>query len=94
MSKSIMSNEYECFVCGDIYGLHKHHIFYGYANRKNSEKYGCWCYLCKRHHNMSRFGVHSDKELDTYLRKICQRKWEKIYGTREEFMQIFGRNYL
>ena len=38
--------------------------------------------------------MHSDKDLDTALKKIGQKAWEKNYGTREEFMQIFGRNYL
>ncbi len=93
MSKSIISNEYECLLCGDIRGLHKHHIFQG-VNRQLSEKYGCWVYLCPYHHNMSNYGVHSDKKLDVQLKRIGQKMWEKNYGTREDFIQIFGRNYL
>lgn len=38
MSKSIMSNIKECFICGSIQNLNKHHIFFGTANRKLSEE--------------------------------------------------------
>ena len=32
-------------------GLHKHHIMFGVANRKKSEHYGLWAYVCnERHH--------------------------------------------
>lgn len=93
MSKSIISNERACLVCGTPYNIHHHHIYYGTANRKLSEKYGCWCYLCVKHHNMSNEGVHFNKELDSELKKYCQRTFERT-RTREEFMRIFGRNYL
>lgn len=94
MSKSIISNERQCVVCGDTRYLHKHHIFYGTANRKMSEKYGCWCYLCARHHNMSDHGVHADNLLDLKLKQMCQDTFERQVGTREQFMEIFGRSYL
>jgi len=93
MSKSILSNIKECYVCGTCLNLHKHHIYSGY-NRKWSEKYGCWVYLCAGHHNMSNVGVHSNKKLDTKLKKECQRAFEKKVGTRDFFMSVFGRNYL
>lgn len=95
MSKSIMSNERECLVCGTPLNLHRHHIFHGSANRKKSEKYGCWCWLCARHHNMSEHGVHADNLLDLKLKKICQQRLERFHGwTRERFIETFGRNYL
>lgn len=92
--ESIISNEYECLVCGDIRMLHKHHIFYGTANRKQSEKYGCWCYLCDYHHNKSGNGVHFNRSLDLNLKRHCQKKWEEIHGDREEFIRTFGKSYL
>ena len=92
--KSIISNKKICIICGTPLDLHKHHVFYGTSNRKNSERYGCWVYLCSRHHNMSDEGVHFNKELDNFLKKASQLMWEKEYGTREEFMQIFSRNYI
>ena len=91
--KSIISNEKECYVCG-CKTVHKHHIFYGTANRKLSEKYGCWCYLCAVHHNMSNEGVHFDKELYMKIKRLCQEKWEEINGDRNEFIRTFGKSYL
>ena len=93
MSKSIISNDKMCLVCG-FPQVHKHHIFYGTSNRKQSEKYGCWVYLCERHHNMSNEGVHFDKALDIKLKKFCQEKWEAKYGDREQFINVFGKSYL
>jgi hypothetical protein len=93
--KSIISNERACVVCGAENSLHRHHIYHGTANRKLSEKYGCWCYLCARHHNMSDQGVHSDNLLDLKLKKWCQEILEKDYGwTRQRMIKTFGRNYL
>lgn len=95
MSKSIISNERECVVCGDTRYLHKHHIFYGTANRKLSEKYGCWCYLCARHHNMSDHGVHADNLLDLKLKKECQEILEReLAWPRERVIETFGRSWL
>lgn len=68
-------------------------VFYGTANRKQSEKFGCWIYLCAYHHNMSDDGIHFNKELDTRIKEECQKEFEKN-GTREEFRRIFGRSYL
>lgn len=94
MSKSLISNEHYCLVCGTTFDLHKHHIFYGTANRKLSEKYGCWCYLCAKHHNLSTNGVHFNKHLDLAIKEQCQKAWEFKYGSREDFIKTFGRSYL
>lgn len=93
MSKSIISNERECYVCGTIVNLHRHHIFYGMANRKQSEKYGCWVFLCPKHHNISNAGVHFNKALDIELKQKCQRKFMEVYPDLD-FIKTFGRNYL
>ena len=42
--KSILQREKKCWVTGDRYNLHEHHIFGG-ARRKLSEKYGLKVYL-------------------------------------------------
>ena len=94
MSKSIVSNEKICFVCDTPFNIHKHHVFEGTGRRKLSEKYGCWVYLCGYHHNMSNEGVHFNKELELRLKKQCQTTWESLFGSREEFIKLFGRNYL
>ena len=92
--RSIVSIDHQCWVCGDRRELHKHHIYYGVSNRPLSEKFGCWVYLCPRHHNMSNEGVHFNHDLDLLLKKHTQRQWEKKYGDREAFRKVFGRSYL
>lgn len=94
MSKSILSNERVCYVCRLPYNLHRHHIFFGHGNRNLSEKYGCWVYLCARHHNMSNKGVHFNKELDLKLKERAQIAFEIHHGSRSDFIKTFGRNYL
>ena len=91
---SIISNEYRCFVCGRPTNLHRHHIYGGVGRRELSERYGCWCYLCPRHHNMSQDGIHSNSVLNHKLRALCQKKLEDSGWTRERFIKTFGRNYI
>lgn len=93
MAKSIMQTERRCYVCGTTYNLHEHHIFYGTANRKQSEKHGFKVFLCGRHHNLSNEGVHFNPDLDKRLKMECQAKFEETHS-RDEFMRIIGKNYL
>lgn len=93
MSKSILQNEKECYYSHTTYNIEKHHIFYGTANKKLSEKWGCWVYLRHDLHNEPPAGVHHNKDNDLKLKQECQRAFEEKYG-HEKFMQIFGRNYL
>ena len=93
-TKSVIWEDMEhCAVCGKPYP-HIHHIFFGTANRKISEIYGYVMPLCAHHHNMSKRGVHFNKELDVILKSAAQRHFEANHGTREEFIKIFGRSYL
>lgn len=93
MAKSILKNDRECFVCGNIYGLDKHHI-YGGGNRQVSEQNGFWCYLCKRHHTRTIYSVHGDPDhrLDKELKALCQAVYEKDH-TREDFIELIGKSY-
>lgn len=97
--KSYMQKEKECYLCRKLYGLettqglHKHHIYEGWANREVSESMGAWVWLCGYHHNLSNFGIHFNKERDLELKQEAQRKYEEDH-TREEFMQLIGRDYL
>lgn len=90
----MIQDKKSCIVCGTTYGLHRHHIIYGTANRKNSEKYDLTCWLCQEHH-IGTTGVHGKygEHLDAALKKLAQIEFEKTH-TREEFINIFGRNYL
>lgn len=91
--KSIMSEEKECYFCGTTLNLHKHHIYPGTANRKLSERWGCWCYLCAYHHNMSAAGVHFNRAKDLELKQTCQKLFEEKHG-HEKFVTVFGRSWL
>lgn len=90
---SILSAEKRCFICGTTQNLHRHHIYHG-ANRKISERWGCWVYLCYAHHNGSNMGVHFNSELDRELQCRCQEAWEAQFGSREDFRKTFGRSFL
>ena len=93
MSVSILSKYYECYVCRSQRQLHKHHVFEGNGRRELSEKYGCWVYLCGRHHNLSDAGVHFNKDFDLKLKQKCQKILEEDGMSRKEFISIFGRSY-
>ncbi len=95
MASSIICNEMKCFICGSTQGLHKHHIFYGTANRVLAEKHGLWVGLCFEHHTGSKYGVHFNHPFDVMLKKYAQERWEaENGGSREDFIKIFGKSYL
>jgi hypothetical protein len=91
--KSIIQTEKECYVCHTTYNLQDHHIIYGTANRKQSEKYGLKVWLCQEHHTGS-CGVHFNKDLDMHLKKLAQMHFEAHIGARNEFIRVFGKSYL
>lgn len=91
---SLIQDGRYCVVCGAENALHLHHIFGGYANRQISDVDGCYCYLCYMHHNGGNYGVHSNRELDLYLKKECQTAWENKLGTREDFIKRYGKSWL
>jgi len=90
--KSILQTEKECFMCGTTNNLELHHVIYGTANRKQSDKYGLVVWLCRDHHTGDR-GVHFNKEFDNALKFYAQSTFEESHS-HEEWMKIFGRNYL
>ena len=92
MAKSILQSRKECFICQRVSGLHKHHVFFGTSNRKNSETHGLWIWLCVDHHTGTH-GVHNDRPLDLNLKINAQAVFEQNHS-REEFREIFGKSYL
>lgn len=91
---SILQKEKRCYVCGAIYNIHIHEVFFG-RNRKKSIEDGCCVYLCGKHHNLSNEGVHYNKELDNKLKRIMQKIWCDHYNkTEEDFIKRFHKNYL
>ena len=87
-----------CFLCGrNGYAdpLERHHIFGG-PNRALSEKYGLVVDLCGwRCHREGKEAAHRCAATAQYLHEYGQRKWmAENNGTIDDFISIFGRNYL
>lgn len=93
MAKSIIQEDRVCYLSGRTDFLENHHIFSG-SNRKYSERYGLKVYLNHWYHNEPPAGVHHNQEAMKSLHRVGQRAFEEKHGTREDFMRIFGRNYL
>lgn len=89
---SIMQQERECWVTGATDGLHYHHIFGG-ALRPISDENGFTVWLRGDFHNLSKHGVHFDRQLDIALKAACQAEYETKHS-REDWMNLIGRNYL
>ena len=94
--KRVMARE--CFLCGrngQCDPLDKHHLFGG-SNRKKSEKYGLYVYLC--HTNCHLFGekaVHKNRDTMQALHEYGQRlAMEEMGWTQDDFRREFGKNYI
>ena len=95
MTKSIISNEKRCVVCGKTSNLHFHHCLFG-KNRKKADEDGLTIYLCYDHHEGTK-GVHGKDghDLDTKLKQIAEWTWIEHYGkTEDDFIERYGRSYL
>lgn len=95
MAKSIIQSEKVCYITGTPYNLHEHHIFEGYGVRQLSEQYGLKVWLREDWHDTTDYSVHFNKALDLELKRMAQEKAMEYYGwTTEDFIKIFGRNYI
>ena len=87
---------YLCMKLNEDYRIHpvvhEHHI-YGGPNRSISEKEGLKVYLCLAHHIDGQQAVHNNQKNMRILQEDGQRVFERTHS-REEFMDLFGRNYL
>lgn len=84
---------HRCELCGSPVWIERHHVFFGAGQRQRSEQYGMVADLCHYCHNEPPKGVHHNRKTDLMVKRRYQRIFEETH-TREEFMQIFGRNYL
>lgn len=92
---SILTDDLEhCIICGKA-PVNLHEIFYG-SNRHNSIKHGLVIPLCTQScHVGNAEGIHADKELDLEWKQKGQQAFMKHYNKNvEEFISIFGKNYL
>jgi hypothetical protein len=94
MAKSILQNKKESYLTGVTYELEEHHIFFGTANRKISEKEGFKVWLTPVEHRGTH-GVHGKygHRLDLMLKQEAQKEYEKTH-TRQDFINLIGKNYL
>lgn len=90
MARSIIPHDDpgRCYVCHRTGPTEVHHMIHG-ANRPNADRFGLVVHLCPYCHR----NVHSHGSFDAELKGIAQQEFEKTH-TREQFMKIFGRNYL
>ncbi len=86
----------KCFVCSSYQEMEEHHCMGGRTgNRKTSRKYPelqfTLCHDCHRGTN----GVHGKNgaTLTLKLKRIGQTRFVAKHGM-DEWMRIFGRNYL
>lgn len=87
-----------CVLCGRNGNgdpLEEHHIFNG-PFRKKADQYGLTVYLCGiRCHREGPAAAHRCKETMDRLKRYGQRKAMRENGwTVEEFIAVFGKNYL
>lgn len=77
-------------VRGNRGKYHKHHVLYGFANRRLSDEDGLVIFLTPEQHEM----IHRNHEYNMYARKEAQRTWESVNGSRTDFIERYGKNYL
>lgn len=92
--KSIITNSNTCYICGTTRNLHTHHCIFG-SKRKLADEDGLVVKLCATcHHAIHTASNDFDLSMQRSLKKIAQEKWEEKKGTREEFINRYGKNYL
>lgn len=99
MDSIIQTDRDHCFLCGmnrNLEPLERHHVFFGTANRKKSEKYGLTVYIHgNKCHRNGKESVHRNAEVDKTLKEMVQKRAMQYYGwSVEDFISIFGKNYL
>jgi ribosomal protein L37AE/L43A len=92
MAKSVIQERKECYFCGKLTNLERHHVFGGVANRPISEKYGLTVWLCHNCHT-GKDGAQYDKMKNLRLKQDAQFAFERNHA-RSEWMKLIGKNYL
>ena len=90
---SVLTDDLDHCVFTGCAPVERHHVF-GAANRKKSELRGFIAPLRPDLHPNGVFAGKYAKAVDIKLKTMCQEYYETHYGTREDFIREFGRNYL
>lgn len=78
-----------CIICKMV-ATDMNEIYQG-RNRQNSMKWGLCIPMCRRCHTK----YTNDRQMQLKWMIAGQKKWYKYFnGTKEEWMEIFKRNYL
>jgi hypothetical protein len=93
--ESIFTNDLSrCYITGSTKAagasIHIHHIF-GASNKTKSEKYHFLIPLRDDWHDMADYGIHFNRKLELKIKRQCQEYWLAHYGTKEEFIKVFGK---
>lgn len=80
-----------CYLCGQRFeDTARHEIFYGTADRITSKAVGLWINVCPEHHTE----IHQNVDgVCDRMHKAGQRVFEIVYP-HEDFMTLFGKNYI
>ena len=92
--KSIFTDDMDhCFFTGSP-TVERHHVF-GSFNRARCEKYG---FIIPLRPDLHPNGVFADgdksRQVDIYAKQECQAWYELNIGSREDFIEEFGRSWL
>lgn len=84
-----------CIITGYSGGVERHHVFGG-ARKALSEKYG---FIAPLRPDLHPNGAHCTwspeiAEIDKNLKQVCQIWYERNVGSREDFINEFGKGYL
>lgn len=86
---SVFTSNDKCFVCDATHQLTWNEIYRG-RNRTNSMKYGFCLRMCLNCHSK----YQDDLMFNDLWHRAAQRYFEEHYGTREDFIKIFRKNYI
>ena len=86
---SVFTNDLEhCYLCGKK--KNDLHEIFGGRNRLNSIKYNLVLPLCRECHSLNQ----NNQFFNDYWHKRGQEYFECNIGSRDEFIEVFRRNYL
>lgn len=98
--RSIMQKkDGRCYLCIMLHGddgqklTQEHHVLFGTANRRLSEKYGLKVYLCLAHHTEGPEAVHKNAALARALKAKAQKAFREHFPELD-WMEIFKKNYI
>lgn len=83
------TNKDKCMFCPATTNLSWHEIYAG-RNRQNSMEDGFCLRMCLNCHDK----YQEDIEFNDYWHRQAQLYWEEFIGTRDEFIEVFRKNYL